>query len=527
MRELVGAALETFRTAVGSEHVLVGDAIAPYAKATFATTQVILGVVLPKSRSEVAACVRAANELKIPIYPFSRGRNLGMGSRVPARSGCVVMDLARMTGILEVNEELAYVVVEPGVTFKQLQEHLLKTSSRLLLTVTGGAPDSSLIGNAIERGIGKGPYGDRFTDSVCHFEVVLPNGSIVETGFGRFEGAKAAHVARAASGPYVDGLFTQSGFGIVTRMTMWLVPRPSHLQTFFYAIDSKERLGPLVEVLRELRLEGTLRTPFLLGNDIRFMSFGTQYPWDSMNGQTPLSETALAEMRRKTGIGAWFGEGALFSNSPELAAAERAYVERRLAPYVDALEFWDEERARRNEPTRLMPSPAAAWDNNTYRGVPVAKSSNLTYWRKKTPAPQDMDPDRDGCGVLWFSPALPATAADACALTKLVEDVVREHGYEPNMGLVFITPRCLYMTGALVYDRDLPGEDAKALVCYKDLFQRVAKAGYHPYRLGIQSMDYGVASRSAFDDFLRSLKIAIDPNGVISPGRYEPPRSGQ
>ena len=33
------------------------------------------------------------------------------------------------------------------------------------------------------------------------------------------------------------------------------------------------------------------------------------------------------------------------------------------------------------------------------------------YWRKKTPPPADMDPDRDGCGLLWCSPVLPNTGA--------------------------------------------------------------------------------------------------------------------
>jgi 4-cresol dehydrogenase (hydroxylating) flavoprotein subunit len=516
----VDGALDEFRAALGREHVLAGDAIAPFSRATFPTSQHVVGVLRPGDRDEVAACVRIANARKLFVYPVSQGKNWGYGSRVPVRSGCLIIDLGRMTRILETNEELAYAIVEPGVTFTQLHEHLVSSSSRLVATVTGATPNSSVVANALERGIGKGTYGDRFS-SVCNFEVVVPTGEIIETGFGRFDGAKAAHVARASVGPHVDGLFSQSGFGIVTRMTVWLRPRPSHLQTFFYRIDSEEQLGPLIDVLRELRLEDALGTPFLLGNSYRHISFAAQYPWSATNGATPMPPDVLAEMKARNRIGAWMGEGALFSNSAAQAAAEKDYIEQRLGPVVDELEFWDEARARRGAPTRLVADPANVWDRNPYRGFPIAASSFMTYWRKKTPPPADMDPDRDACGVLWFSPALPARGDDARAVASIVEEVVHRHGYEPNMGFNFLTARCIYMTGALVYDREVPGEDAKAMACYEELVGRLVASGYHPYRLGIQSMRV-LDSDTPYDDFLGALKYAIDPNGVLAPGRYEP-----
>lgn len=524
--------LDAFRSALGGENVLSDDAaISSCARATFATEQVVPAIVRPASRREVQECVRIAREFAVPLYPVSRGMNWGYGSRVPVRSGCVLLDLGRMNRILEVDEELAYAVVEPGVTFADLHAHLAATGSRLFASVTGGPANASLVGNALERGLGKGPYGERAA-AVCSFEIVLANGEVLETGFGRFPGARATHVARGSVGPYVDGLFTQSNFGIVTRMTVWLSPRPEHFQTFFYRIRSDERLAPLVDTLRELRLRGAIRTPVLLANDYRYLSFRTQYPWGAAGGRTPLPDDVREELKRAQRFdAAWGGDGALYSNSAEQARADRAYIERTLGERVDELEFWDAERARLEEArpaAGLARDPRFAFHESMMIGVPLRNSNYstiMTYWRKKTRPPADMDPNRDGCGVLWYAPAMPARGADAEIVRSIVRRVVGEHGYEPNMGFSFATERTVEMTGALIYDREVEGEDERAAACHRELLRVLGEAGYYSYRLGIQSMD-SLPRSDSYDDFLAALKRAVDPDSLIAPGRYVDVGSG-
>ena len=51
--------------------------------------------------------------------------------------------------------------MEPGVTFRQLYGFLQARESKLMLSVTGSTPDSSPVGNALERGAGSGPCADR------------------------------------------------------------------------------------------------------------------------------------------------------------------------------------------------------------------------------------------------------------------------------------------------------------------------------------------------------------------------------
>lgn len=202
----LGRALEAWREVLGPEHVLTDEATLSSAEtATFSTTQSVPAVIRPGSREEVQECLRVANEHKTPIYPVSTGKNWGYGSRVPPADGSVLMELRRLNRITDYNEKLAYVTVEPGVTLRQLYEFLRSKGSNLMVSVTGSTPNSSLIGNALERGAGSGPYADR-ASHVCGFEVVLPTGECIHTGFGRFPGAKTASLHRWGVGPYTDGL---------------------------------------------------------------------------------------------------------------------------------------------------------------------------------------------------------------------------------------------------------------------------------------------------------------------------------
>ena len=140
-------ALEAWREVVGPEHVLTNPAALSAAEtATFSTSNRIPAIIRPGNREEVRACVQVANQQRTPIYPVSTGKNWGYGSRVPPRSGCVLVELRRLDRNTDYDEKLAYVTVEPGVTFRRLHEFLVARNSNLMLSVTGSTPDSSPVG---------------------------------------------------------------------------------------------------------------------------------------------------------------------------------------------------------------------------------------------------------------------------------------------------------------------------------------------------------------------------------------------
>jgi FAD/FMN-containing dehydrogenase len=309
------AALAEWRSALGEAHVLTDPAaLASAETATFTTTQRIPAIVRPSSTAEVQACLRIAQGHRVPVYPVSGGRNWGYGSRVPPRDGCVLMELGRMDRILAYDEQLAYLTVEPGVTFRQAYTWLKERGSPLFITTIGGSPDSSLVGNALERGDGRGPHADIF-NHVCGLEVVLPNGERVETGLARFPQAHAAPVYRWGLGPSLDGLFSQSALGVVTRMTFWLVRKAPYLREFVLTVKEDAQLWELVERLQALALDGTLRNSFFIWNDVKALSVMRQFPFEATGGSTPLPGFLLEGFREE--FGRWAVSGAITAQDEE------------------------------------------------------------------------------------------------------------------------------------------------------------------------------------------------------------------
>ncbi|MEQ8515034.1 MAG: FAD-binding oxidoreductase, partial [Chromatocurvus sp.] len=170
----INGAIAAFRDSLGSEHVSDDPASRErYATATFPTPHTVPAVIRPGTREEVQACLRIANEFRVPVYPISTGLNTGYGSTVPAADGCVVMELKRLDRIIEYNADLGYVTVEPGVTQEQLYAYLRERNAPYWLDVTGASPRHSMIGNIAERGFGHTAYSDHFAH-IGGMQVVLP-----------------------------------------------------------------------------------------------------------------------------------------------------------------------------------------------------------------------------------------------------------------------------------------------------------------------------------------------------------------
>jgi 4-cresol dehydrogenase (hydroxylating) len=525
------SALAEMARVVGGPHAITdAGALRSAETGTFLTHQRVPGIVRPADRREVEECLRIANRFRVPVYPISSGKNWGYGSRVPAADGCLLLDLGRMNRIVDFNEELAYVTVEPGVTQAQLYDFLRERRSNLWMDATGASPECSLIGNAVERGFGHTPYGDHFAHC-CGLEVVLPTGKVVETGFARFPGANAAAAYRWGVGPALDGLFSQSNFGIVTRMTLWLMPAPEYFQAYYFACEEPEALPALVDALRPLRLDHTIRGASHIANDYKVLSALEQYPWERAGGLTPLREPLMRELRRELKIGVWNGSGALYGTRAQVREARRL-LRRALRGIASRLQFLDDRMLRMASAFAKPYELLTGWKLDRtlallrpvyglMKGIPTAHPLASTYWRKRTPPPDAMDPDRDGCGLLWASPVAPADGYHARELCTLASGILLEHGFEPMISLTMITERSLACVVSIAFDREAPGEDHRALDCYHDLMGQLASAGYYSYRLGLAAMA-GREQPGAYSELLRDMKRMLDPAGILAPGRYVP-----
>lgn len=528
---MIDEAIKAWEKVIGQEYVLTEpDELQRYHWSTIPIQREIAAVLRPGSAEEVKEIVRIANEFKTPIYPISTGNNWGYGSANPVRDHNVILDLSRMNRIIEVNEELAYAVIEPGVTQKQLYEYLKNNHIRLWIDPSGAGPNCSILGNTVERGYGITPYGDHFL-SVSGMEVVLANGEILRTSFGHFENAKATHTFKWGVGPYLDGIFTQSNYGIVTKIGIWLMPEPEHFEACYFNINEENMLGPLIDAVKFLLLNGVVTSSINLVHRDRVLTMLIQYPWTEMSEKTPLSESLCENIARQKKIGIWNGVGAVYGTKAQVKAAKQI-IKKTFRGRVSRLAFVSDNKLELLERFQGLFSLILGMNipelirvlkpsYGILKGIPSEVSLSSPYWRmKKRPPGQDINPARDNCGLIWFSPVIPMTEPHVREFRKIVDPIFEKHGFECCITLTTVTHRSFDCTIPILYNKDDADEGRKANACYQELLSECTRQGYIPYRFGIQSMADITGRKDPFWDVVERIKNTLDPNAIISPGRY-------
>ena len=137
-------------------------------------------VVLATTVEQIQELVRLANTKKIPITPVVGMSSTG-GLTIPIEKG-IILDLHKMDKIIEINEDIDYAIVEPGVTIGQIDAELKKKDYWVSLPV--GPPGSAgLLPGYILHGYGHlgGKFGIN-SEQITGMEVVLPDGELVKLG---------------------------------------------------------------------------------------------------------------------------------------------------------------------------------------------------------------------------------------------------------------------------------------------------------------------------------------------------------
>ncbi|HXR52215.1 MAG TPA: FAD-dependent oxidoreductase, partial [Steroidobacteraceae bacterium] len=153
-------ALKALAGVVGSEWVLSTDQDRDTYLDHFAVDEsahASAAAVAPLTAEQVVEVVKVANTHKLPLWPISRGKNFGYGGAAPLLKGSVVLDLSRMKKI-EFDAENGVALVEPGVGFYDLYDYIQQHKLPYWTSVPGNSW-GSVIGNALDRGVGYTTYG--------------------------------------------------------------------------------------------------------------------------------------------------------------------------------------------------------------------------------------------------------------------------------------------------------------------------------------------------------------------------------
>ncbi len=490
-----------------------------YEITTFESNTKVSAIVFPETSQEVSQCIKIANEFKVSVYPVSGGKNYGLGSTVPNVSNSIILDLKLLNKIYDYNEALAHVTLEAGVSFKQLEQFLEDQGGKMIMDSIGSTPQASIIGNTVERGHGMGLYADRL-DNVCAMQVVLPNGSIINTGFARYSENKVAKLSKWGLGPALDAIFTQSSFGIVTSLTMWLKPKPKYFQSIIIHAPSDEKMSFMIDKFRQMRLHG-LNVSMRIFNDYRLVAFNNQYYRLKQESQDYLTQDDIDKIKPE-GTGKWIGIGGLYSYSQLHARAEKEFIINSLKDHDLVIDIIDKEEA--DSRGERNPSVKEELDffyyKSSFTGYTTDKAINMCYWRVPQNIPNQKDIHEDECGLFWYCPSIPCTGEDASIAVNKIKEISYKHSLEPNIGFLFISERALDITGAICFDKCNLEESKRAAQCHDEILESLCELGYPPYRLGIQSMQLFDKTEASSMDVLKKIKATLDPNNVLSSKRY-------
>ncbi|MGD0381608.1 MAG: FAD-linked oxidase C-terminal domain-containing protein [Acidimicrobiales bacterium] len=216
--------VELLAEVVGAGNVLAGDDMDPdYAhdEALTATPSAPLAVVRPGTTAEVAAVLKIADELHVPVT--ARGSGTGLSGAAISPPDGILVSFERMNAILEIDLDNHVAVVQPGVTLEQLNTALAEHG--LIYPVFPGESSASLGGNVATNagGMRAVKYGVT-RHHVLGLEAVLANGDVIRTG-GKF--------VKTSTGYDLTQLLigSEGTLALVTEATVKLHPRLPHAAT--------------------------------------------------------------------------------------------------------------------------------------------------------------------------------------------------------------------------------------------------------------------------------------------------------
>jgi 4-cresol dehydrogenase (hydroxylating) flavoprotein subunit len=505
-----------------------------YHNACILVQKEIWWIVFPENTKELQELVLLANKFNIKLYPISIWNNWGYGTRNPIVDDSIIVDLSKMDKILDFNDTLWYVRIEPGVTQDKLSKFLLENNSKFQMDPTGSSPQTSVLANSLERGFWIGLHNNHF-ENLANLEVVLPKWDILSTGFGHYEKSKNKDVYKYGIWPYIDGLFSQSNLWIVTAWTIHLAPKFEHLELMAIKFDDDKKLSEVIDLLQELKMQKICQFTINVLHKKRVLSTKNQFPFNKTN-KTYLDENLLEELWKEMNVSEWNIITTL-QWSKVLVALQKKEITKKLKLVSLKPTFITEKKLDFIYKYKIFFGVLMKKILNLdvevlyetlkktfliFNWIPSTVSMKSSYYRSHVKySDKDPDPARDNWGLYWISPVLPFTWKDVESAYKIWKKICEKYEFDFAPTYSLATERFIDNTIPLMFDKSNKQEWIRAEKCYREMISEFKQNWYMIYRSGITSMDLVVDDKDMFWEFKKEIKSIIDPNNVIAPGKYE------
>jgi 4-cresol dehydrogenase (hydroxylating) len=297
-------------------------------------------------------------------------------------------------------------------------------------------------------------------------------------------------------------------------MTIALRRRPEHIEVYVFTLQDDSQFSALACSCREMLC------------DMRGLAGGIKL----MN----LDQYRLTLDTKELGMGlsnkfSWIGFGVLHSQKAMISAA-RAQVRERLKRHVSQVVFLNEDRIKRFEKlARWIPGSAGnklarqakqAQDIlHIVRGEPRGLELRLVYRHVPVPEGGPKDPVKEGVGIIWYAPIIPLKDSAIRAMVEAIREVLRSYEMPEAISLTTVNERCAIGVIPILYRR--PEGMDKAHECFRELWRRGKDLGCYPYRINVAAMEEMASDQDpALRKLIAKIKGAIDPDHILSPGRY-------
>jgi D-lactate dehydrogenase (cytochrome) len=412
-------------------------------------------VAFVETTEEVSRLLALCHQHSVPVVPFGAGTSLE-GHVNPVRAG-ISLDLSRMTAVLEVNEADMDCLVEPGVTRQQLNEHL--RDKGMFFPVDPGS-HCTLGGMVATRASGTNAvrYGT-IRENTLGLEVVLADGRVIATG---------GRTRKAANGYDLTRLFigSEGTLGVVTKIRLRLTGIPEAMSSA--VVQFPTLAGAVESTIAVMQLGIPVARIELLDDDMMAAAIA----FSKLEGFQPVTTLFLEFHGTEAGV------------------AEQAAL-------VEAI-------------TTENGGSGFRWETDPAARAKLWKARHDSYW----------------AGVAWI-PGRRALTTDVCVpISRLAEALVGAKEEAKSLGHT----TCIVghvgdgnFHQMILYDP----ADPNGLEGAWDMDRRVVARGLSlggtcsgEHGIGLGKRDFLEAEHGAGAlDVMRSLKVALDPRGIMNPGK--------
>ncbi|KFZ12882.1 hypothetical protein V501_03991 [Pseudogymnoascus sp. VKM F-4519 (FW-2642)] len=453
----------------------------------------VSAIVRPRKGSEAQEIIRLCNTFEIPVWSFSSGSEDDYRAAIPRVPGSIGLDFGSyMNKVLGVNESGAFVVVEPGATYADIDKYLVdnKLSQKFVID-RPKYTERLTLGNAVE--------GNTST-LYCGKEIILPNGDLLRTGLIQYPGmrpqveqleSEEKQSLNSSSGVSNGKLLSENGLGIAVKL---LVSNPVDCQP--YQIEFPEAdLPKIVQITQKLRQTMVLqRSPSLHYVPLDTSTLGLKS--SNALSDAPVNSIELDGINPNR----WRLHGTIYG--------ERRVCDTLCQVIKEA--FIQVEGAKFNFAEQIQEEESALHVSLKQPGETI--NIGEPEWTKWIPnGPQ-----------VFFRLTSKVSGEIAYAQLSIMKKRIEDAEFH-FMGAFTIDERHMHYTVYIAYEPHDSNSCRRLHKLIRTLVDDCEKNGWREYWTYGALMDQIAATRDAPDDALAkintAIKDAVDPAGIMEPGR--------